>query len=139
MWIFGLAAAASFAIAGYPGLVIAIVATILIVVGSGAESDLIGYLVGRYFGLKAYGQIFGVVYGIFMLGIAIGPYLFGLAFDTWGTYRIPFFMAGVGLSLLSGLLISLPPYPTDPTYRDLLAKSGRQTSSGSGVSAIRRS
>jgi MFS family permease len=106
--IFGIAAVASFVLAGVPGLLIAIAATTLLTIGSGAESDFVGYLVGRYFGLKAYGQIFGVIYGMFMVGIAIGPYLFGLAFDHFGNYNIPFILAGVGLVILCGLLMLMP-------------------------------
>lgn len=114
--IFGIAAASSFALAGFGGVVVAIVATLLITIGSGAESDFVGYLVGRYFGLKAYGQIFGVIYGTFMVGIALGPYLFGLAFDAWGDYRIPFLIAGLGLSALCGLLLLLPRFPAGGAF-----------------------
>ncbi len=80
-----LAAAAAFVLVGVPGLLVAIAAVMLVTVGSGAESDFVGYLVGRYFGLKAYGQIFGVIYGMFMVGIAIGPALFGYLFDRFHT------------------------------------------------------
>jgi MFS family permease len=106
--IFGIAAAASFALVGIPGIVIAVSATMLVTLGSGAESDFVGYLVGRYFGLKAYGVIFGVIYGMFMVGIALGPYLFGLAFDHFGSYQIPFTLAGIGLALLCVLLLLMP-------------------------------
>jgi MFS family permease len=111
--IFGIAAAASFALVGLPGLIIAILATMLVTVGSGAESDFVGYLVGRYFGLKSYGQIFGAIYGMFMVGIAAGPYLFGLAFDHFGNYKIPFTIAGLGLVLLCILLVLLPRFETE--------------------------
>jgi MFS family permease len=111
--IFGLAALASFALAGFPGLAVAIVATLLITVGSGAESDFVGYLVGRYFGLKCYGQIFGTIYAMFMVGIALGPYLFGVAFDTFGDYRIPFGLAGLGLTAICVLLLFLPRFKTE--------------------------
>jgi len=106
--IFGIAAAASFALVGIPGIAIAVAATMLVTLGSGAESDFVGYLVGRYFGLKAYGVIFGVIYGMFMVGIALGPYLFGLAFDHFGNYQIPFILAGIGLAVLCGLLVMMP-------------------------------
>jgi MFS family permease len=106
--IFGIAAAAAFALVGVPGLAIAIAAVMLITVGSGAESDFVGYLVGRYFGLRAYGQIFGVIYGMFMVGIAIGPALFGYLFDRFHAYRIPFTLAGAGLVILCVLLALMP-------------------------------
>ncbi len=108
--IFGLAAAAAFVLVGVPGLLIAIAAIMLVTLGSGAESDFVGYLVGRYFGLRAYGQIFGVIYGMFMVGIAIGPALFGFLFDRFHAYQIPFTLAGVGLTILTALLLFLPRY-----------------------------
>ncbi len=111
--IFGIAATSAFSLVALPGLAVAITATLLVTFGSGAESDFVGYLVGRYFGLKNYGQIFGVIYGMFMVGIALGPYLFGLAFDYWGDYKIPFLIAGFGLSLLSALLTMLPRFDPD--------------------------
>jgi MFS family permease len=112
--IFAVAAASAFALAGFPGLILAIIATILIVIGTGAESDLIGYLVGRYFGLKNYGQIFGGIYATFMLGIALGPFLFGVAFDVWGNYNVPFLFAGVGLTAICALLLLLPRFKDEP-------------------------
>jgi cyanate permease len=45
-----------------------------------------------------------------MVGIAIGPFLFGMAFDLLGDYRVPFTIAGVGLALLCVLLLNLPRY-----------------------------
>jgi MFS family permease len=106
--IFSIAGISAFAYAAEPTMIVAILATFFISIGSGAESDFIGYVVGRYFGLKSYGQIFGAVYGMFMVGIALGPYLFGLAFDTWGNYQVPFLMAGIGVTLIVVLLLFLP-------------------------------
>lgn len=111
--IFGIAAAASFALVGLPGLLIAVLATMLVFVGSGAESDFVGYLVGRYFGLRSYGVIFGAIYAVFMIGIAAGPYLMGVGFDHFGDYKIPFAFAGLGLALLCVLLVMLPRFEAE--------------------------
>lgn len=54
--------------------------------GLGAEVDVIGYLVGRYFGLRRYGQIYGYIFAIFTIGSGIGPYMMGLSFDVTGSY-----------------------------------------------------
>lgn len=115
--IFSIAAVSAFGYAAEPTLIVAIVATLFITIGSGAESDFIGYVVGRYFGLKSYGQIFGTVYGMFMVGIALGPYLFGLAFDTWGSYQMPFVLAGIGISVICVLMLLLPPFPAEAEKR----------------------
>lgn len=111
--IFGIGAAAAFVLVGVPGLAVAIAAIMLVTIGSGAESDFVGYLVGRYFGLRAYGQIFGAIYGMFMVGIAIGPALFGFLFDRFHSYQIPFTLAGIGLAALCLLLVFLPRYGLD--------------------------
>lgn len=113
MFIFALPAAAAFLVVLYPSLSIAIIASLIVAFGGGAESDFIGYIVGRYFGLRAYGQIFGILYGIFMVGISVGPYLVGVGFDMTGSYAIPFIIAGGGLAFLVVLLAFLPRFPTD--------------------------
>ena len=113
MVIFALPAMAAFAVAGYPTLSVAILASLVIAFGGGAESDFIGYTVGRYFGLRSYGQIFGILYGIFMVGISVGPYLVGVGYDWTGSYEMPFVIGGVGLLLLVLLLVFLPRFPTE--------------------------
>ena len=54
--------------------------------GIGAETDLLGYLTSRYFGLKHMGEIFGYIYAAFMLGTSIGPLALGYTYDTFGSY-----------------------------------------------------
>ncbi|MGT2432162.1 MFS transporter [Cupriavidus basilensis] len=70
----------------------------LLGLGAGAESDLLGYLVSRYFGIKHFGQIFGWVFAAFMIGTAIGPVVFGIGFDLAQSYATP--LIGAALSLL---------------------------------------
>lgn len=107
---FALPLTAAVIMAAWPILPVALVGSVLLALGQGAESDFIGYLISRYFGLRHSGRIFGTVYGLFMVGIAIGPFLFGMAFDLLGDYRVPFTIAGVGLALLCVLLLNLPRY-----------------------------
>lgn len=53
----------------------------------GAEGDLMPYAVRRYFGPKAFGAIFGTLFGVYALGGLIGPVMFGVAFDRMGNYQ----------------------------------------------------
>lgn len=106
--VFALPALGALLMAGYPVLAIGLIGSVMLAIGQGAESDFIGYLVSRYFGLKQSGRIFGLIYGIFMIGIAVGPFLFGTAFDLWGNYTVPFLTATVGLALLCLILCFLP-------------------------------
>jgi MFS family permease len=64
-----------------------------------AEVDLVAFLVSRYFGLKAYGRIYGSQLTTFYLGAAIGPALIGIAYDRFGGYTH-------GLYVVAGILIA---------------------------------
>ncbi len=65
---------------------VAVLAAFLIGLGFGAETDLMGVLVSRYFGLKAFGQIYGIMLAIFVIATGSGPYLAGLAYEAQGSY-----------------------------------------------------
>jgi cyanate permease len=69
------------------------------------------YLVSRYFGLKSLGEIYGLIFASFTLGIATGPYLMGLGFDTAHSYAVPLtaLVCVMGLVILGTL--TLPRYP----------------------------
>ncbi len=66
---------------------LAFVAAFLVGLGMGAEGDIIAYLVSRYFGLRAFGEIYGYTFGAFTLGGVVGPLLMGIGFDATGSYR----------------------------------------------------
>lgn len=79
----------------------------------GAEIDLLGFLTARYFGMLAYGRIYGLLYAATMLGSAVSPIFYGVSFDLTGSYRAALFL-GSALLLLSGALFAtLPPFPED--------------------------
>lgn len=88
----------------------AFVGAFLIGLGNGAETDIMAYLVSRYFGLRSYGAIFGWIWAIFGLSGGLGAFLMGLGFDKTGSYVVPltgFFCASVLATLL---IMSLGPY-----------------------------
>lgn len=88
-----------------------IVAVAVVGFGLAAEGDLIGYLTSRYFGLLAFAQIYSFLYIIFLLGIAIGPYAFGVGRDFFGSYTAVFAGAGGFAAVAGALMLSLPSYP----------------------------
>lgn len=75
---------------------------------AGAESDLIAYLAGRYFGMGHYGKIYGMLYLPFGLASAISPMIYGAVRDATGSYdailltAAPMFVVGGALLLLLG-------------------------------------
>ncbi len=52
----------------------------------GAENDLLAFLVGRHFARAVYGQAYGALYGVFLVGGAVGPALSGYLYDATGSY-----------------------------------------------------
>jgi MFS family permease len=79
--------------------------------GSGAESDVLGYLTSRYFGLKAFGRVYGMVFAGFMFGTAIAPYFFGAIFDRTGNYQTALGISAVLIVVLCVVLALLPRFP----------------------------
>lgn len=90
---------------------VAVIAVAMIGLGFGAESDLIGYFVSRYFGLKAFGEIYGYVFGAFLVGAGAGPFLLGVGHDYFGRYipLLSVFAIVAGASCL--LFLLLRPFP----------------------------
>jgi hypothetical protein len=85
-------------------------------VSLGAEVDLVGYLVSRYFGLRAFGEVYGYLFGLFTFGTGFGGYLMGLSFDVTRSYNITLTVFGLFLLVASGLMFTLGPYPY-PAHR----------------------
>jgi predicted MFS family arabinose efflux permease len=87
-----------------------VVAAITLGFGLGAEVDVIGYMVSRYFGLRAYGGIYGCMFAIFTVGTGLGPVLMGLSFDAAGSYTVTLTIFGVALVCASILVTRLGRY-----------------------------
>lgn len=87
---------------------LAAIAGFLLGFAAGAESDLIAYLTGRYFGMANYGKIYGMLYMPFGLFSAASPVIYAQVYDRTGTYdpmleiSIFMFIAGGALLLLLG-------------------------------------
>jgi len=78
--------------------------------GLGAEVDVIGFLASRYFGLRAFGQIYGCLFAIFTLGTGLGPVLMAVSFDVTQSYNVTLTAFGVALACASVLVSRLGPY-----------------------------
>lgn len=89
---------------------IPIAGTVLCGLGMGAEGDIVPYFVSRYFGLKAFGQIYGYLFAVFMVGVGVGPSLLGLSFDRWHSYAPMFVVFEVALFVACVLFLRLGPY-----------------------------
>ncbi|GAB4473032.1 MAG: MFS transporter [Erythrobacter tepidarius] len=90
---------------------LAALAGFLLGFAAGAESDLIAYLAGRYFGMANYGRIYGMLYMPFGLGSAASPVIYAQVFDRSGSYD-PVLTLAIGAFIAGGaLLLLLGRYP----------------------------
>jgi MFS family permease len=86
------------------------VAAIMLGVSLGAEVDMLAYLTSRYFGLKNFAQIFGVMFSAVMVAMSLSPVAFGAVYDYTGSYRA-ILALGVPLCLMAIVLVlMLRPY-----------------------------
>lgn len=93
----------TFALAAFSGFLLGFAA--------GAESDLIAYLAGRYFGMANYGKIYGFLYMPFGLFSAASPIIYAQVFDQTGSYD-PVLQLAIVMFIAGGaLLVFLGRYP----------------------------
>lgn len=97
-----LAHAHSFAAAGP--------AAFLAGLGGGCELDLIPYMLRRYFGLRSFSTLYGLIYSAYAVTGAVAPLILGHVYDTTGSYTGTFniFCAVTGLAAFA--MIALPAY-----------------------------
>ena len=69
----------------------------LVGLGLGAEVDLIAFLQSRYLGLRAFGEIYGYLFAVFMLGSAMGPFLMGMSYQHLHDYAPAMWLLMLGL------------------------------------------
>lgn len=63
------------------------VTALLLGLSFGAEADLIAFFCGHHFGLRNYGFLYAIVYGVFNLAVGFGPLWVGSIFDSAGSYQ----------------------------------------------------
>jgi hypothetical protein len=68
-------------------------------------------MTSRYFGMRAFGSIYGTLFGVFAAGQALGPMFIGFAADLAGTYDVALWYI-LGAFVVSAAVIStLGAYP----------------------------
>jgi len=89
---------------------ILMVSAVVLGLGIGAEVDMLAFLAGRYFGLRAYGAIYGALLGLFMFGSGFGPWLMSVSFARTNAYTVA--LGGFAVMLFGSavLIARLGPY-----------------------------
>lgn len=85
-------------------------AAIIAGLGGGCELDLIPYMLRRYFGLRSFSTLYGMIYSIFAVAGAIAPLIAGHVYDATGSYN-GILNTFCGITLIAALaMIGLPAY-----------------------------
>jgi MFS family permease len=105
------AAGAAVPIAGYlilmtPGQPVLMLALAVSLIGTsgGAQLKMIVYLTTRYFGMRAFGAIFGFIGSALTISGGAGPLIGGYMFDRFGDYHLMLAL-GIPLSILGCLMM----------------------------------
>ncbi|WP_052409611.1 MFS transporter [Paraburkholderia oxyphila] len=104
---FALAIAGLYLLGSHANPVLGMVA---IGLAAGAEVDMVGFFVSRYFGLKRFGQMYGVFFSIFTVGAGLGPWLLGVTFTRFHSYDTGFAGCGLALAVASVCILAVGPY-----------------------------
>jgi MFS family permease len=99
-------------------------AAVLMGYAMGAEADVMPYLVSRYFGLRAFTELYGYAFSGYAVAGALGPWLMGLSYDRSGDYRQVLLGFAVSVVAAVALLLRLPRYPSNLPRPDQLAWEG---------------
>jgi len=83
----------------------------------GAEIDLMGFFVSRYFGVKHYGKLIGTMFGVFAGSTGVGPFISGRSFDLYHSYVPAFALYEALLVVMCLIFVPLGPYPFPAQHR----------------------
>ncbi len=87
------------------GGMVPLAGAVLCGLGVGAEVDLMAFFVSRYFGLKAYGRIYGLMFAVFTFANGIGPSIAGWSYTHYHTYG-PAFWIFEGMLVVTCVLLA---------------------------------
>jgi len=97
---------------------LAMLAGFLLGFAAGAESDLIAYLTGRYFGMAHYGKVYGMLYMPFGFFSAVSPLVYARVRDVTGSYDAILEVTLFGFLIGGALLLFLGRYPALTVPKD---------------------
>jgi predicted MFS family arabinose efflux permease len=101
----------------------------LVGLGLGTEIDLIAFLVSRYLGQRAFGQIYGCCFMLFGLGSSCGRFIGGLVYDLAGSYNPALIGAAAALIVAVALVYRLGAY-VYPVRAPLMPQLAPQPATG---------
>lgn len=74
----------------------------------GSEVDFTAFFIRRYFGSAAFGRLYGLAFGIFIVGTGTGPVLFSVIFDRFGSYQAGALLFAAISVVIAALSFAMP-------------------------------
>jgi cyanate permease len=71
----------------------------------GVEADMLPWVLRRKFGLRCFGRLYGIAFGVVQLGSVLGPLVMGFSFDDLGSYRPGLIALTAGSGLAAALVM----------------------------------
>jgi MFS family permease len=87
-----------------------VLGVLLIGITTGTEIDIIGFMTSRYFGLRQFGQLYGYLFGVFLVGTGLGPVAMGAIYTRLHSYDAGFVAFAVMLGVAFVLMFFLGAY-----------------------------
>jgi cyanate permease len=79
-------------------------------VGTSGEMDVAPYLLSRYFGLRSFSTLYGLVWTVHSTAAAVGPILMGRVFDATGSYEALLVQLALVTAAAATLMLAMPRY-----------------------------
>ena len=118
----GVFAGCAFVVLGIRGgAATAVTGALMLGLVVGAEIDLISFLVRRYFKQALFGRVYGLIFGIYLLGGGTGPVVLGLSFDRTHSYLTGLLIFAALALVASAFAVAMPYYERDAERKPALA------------------
>lgn len=76
----------------------------------GAEMNVLGYMIKRYFGERAFGKLYGLIFAVFACGAALGAQILALSLTAIHSYSPGLFAIASSCLAAATLFLQLAPY-----------------------------
>ena len=107
------------------GFITGVAGVALCGIAFGIEIDLLAFLTSRYFGMRRFGSLIGLLQGLVTLCIGIGPIVVGFAYERLGSYEAVLPLLGGTLVVCAIGILLLGPY-TYPVAREHRRPTGAE-------------
>ncbi len=107
--VVALLACLSFLLLAYGnGRLLSYLAVLLLGGAIGAEVNFIAFLTRRHFAQALFGRLYGIGFGIYLVGGGVGPLLLGVSFDHLGGYRPSLLLFAILAAIAAIVALRIP-------------------------------